>query len=141
MANVRAKVFEYATQLDPGKVLRAEGADPLATGAAWTPENILLGALLRCITASLEHYAGPAGVAVAVTGEAHGTVTLREAEGVFGLVSAEADVHVTLDPLPAEPEAVVKLLRRAKAGCFVSNSLSVQPVFRFTVNGAPVDIA
>jgi organic hydroperoxide reductase OsmC/OhrA len=140
MANVRAKVFEYATQLDPGKVLRAEGADPLATGATWTPENILLGALLRCITSSLEHYAGPAGLTVAVTGEARGTVTLREDEGVFGLVSAEADVDITLDPLP-EPEALLKLLRRAKAGCFVSNSLSVKPAFHFTVNGAPVEIA
>jgi organic hydroperoxide reductase OsmC/OhrA len=140
MANIRAKVFEYRTQLDPGHGLRAEGGDPLATGDGWSPENLLLGALLRCITASLEHYAGPAGVAVAVTGEAHGTVTLREDEGVFGLVAAEADVHVTLDPLP-DPDAVVKLLRRAKAGCFVSNSLSVHPVFWFTVNGAPVDIA
>ena len=140
MANVRAKVFEYAVQLDPGHVVRAEGVEPLATGATWTPEHLLLSALLRCITASLEHYAGPAGIAVTTSGTAHGTVTLREEEGVFGLVSAEADVDVTLDPLP-EPDAVVKLLRRAKAGCFVSNSLSVHPAFRFRVNGAPVDIA
>lgn len=140
MANVRAKVFEYTSQLDPDGAVRAEGGDPVALPDGWTPENLLLAALLRCITASLRHYAGPAGIAVTVAGRAHGTVTLREDEGVFGLVAAEADVDVTLDPLP-EPDAVAKLLRRAKVGCFVSNSLSVHPAFRFTVNGAPVDIA
>lgn len=140
MANVRAKVFEYASQLDPDGSVRSEGGSPIAVPEGWTPENILLAALLRCITASLRHYAEPAGISVTVAGRAHGTVTLREEEGVFGLVAAEADVDITLDPLP-EPDAVLKLLRRAKAGCFVSNSLSVKPVFRFTVNGAPVDIA
>lgn len=137
---MRAKVFEYTTQLDRGRRVHSEGGAPVGVPDDWTPEHILLAALLRCITASLEHYAGPAGVAVAISGEAHGTVTLREDAGVFGLVAVEARLDVQLTPLP-EPEALQKLLRRAQAGCFVSNSLAVHPDFHWRVNGADVVVA
>lgn len=140
MAHVRAKVFEYTAHLDRDRRVRSEGEEPVGFGESWTPEHILLAALLRCAIASLEYYATPAGIAVTAAGEAHGTVTLREEEGVFGLVSAEARFDVELTPAP-EPEALVKLLRKTKAGCFVSNSLSVQPTFHWRVNGAPVDLS
>lgn len=140
MANVRAKVFEYSSRLDPDGAVRSEDGTPIAVPDGWTPENILLAALLRCITASLRHYAEPTGIAVTASGWASGTVTLRADAGVFGLVEAGVELDVTLDPPPA-PEDVRKLLARAKAGCFVSNSLSVEPAFAFRVNGVAVDVA
>ena len=140
MANVRAKVFEYASSLDPDGTVRSEDGTPLALPESWTPEDLLLSALLRCITASLRYYAEPKGIAVTVAGRARGTVTLRESDGVFGLVEAAAEMDVTLDPPPA-PDDVAKLLVRAKAGCFVSNSLSVKPSFTWRVNGAAVEPA
>ncbi len=139
MANVRAKVFEYTTSVDRDLRVSSEGEQPVEFGESWTPEHILLAALLRCAIASLTYYATPAGIVVAVAGEAHGTVTLREDEGVFGLVAADARFDLELTPQP-EPEALVKLLRKAKAGCFVSNSLSVHPEFHWRVNGADVDL-
>ena len=139
MANVRAKVFEYTANVDRDLRVRSEGEQPVEFGESWTPEHILLAALLRCAIASLTYYATPAGIAVSVAGEAHGTVTLREDEGVFGLVTADATFDVELTPLP-EQEALVKLLRKAKAGCFVSNSLSVHPEFHWRVNGTAVDL-
>ena len=139
MANVRAKVFDFSSQLDADRSVRSESGAPIVVPDGWTPENILLAALLRCITSSLEYYAGPQGITVTVTGEAKGTVTLREDVGMFGLVAAEVALDLTLDPLP-EPDALVKLLRKAKAGCFVSNSLSVTPEFRFRVNGTDVTL-
>lgn len=137
MANVRAKVFEYTSGLDREAGVSAEGGVPVQLTAEWTPENVLLAALLRCAVASLEHYAKPAGLAVTATGTAHGTVTLREADGVFGLVEADAYLEIELTP-PPEPEALARLLARAKAGCFVSNSLSVEPTFHWRVNGSDV---
>ena len=139
MANVRAKVFEYASSLDPDGTVRSEDGTPCGVPPGWTPEDLLLSALLRCITASLRYYAEPKGIAVTAAGRARGTVTLREADGVFGLVDAVAELDVTLDPLPA-PEDVARLLARAKAGCFVSNSLSVKPAFSWRVNGAAVEL-
>lgn len=138
MANVRAKVFDYSTSLDPDGTVRSEGGSPVEVPDGWTPENILLAALLRCITASLRHYAEPKGIAVTTAGGARGTVTLREDASVFGLVSAVVELDVTLEPAPPL-EDVQKLLAKAKAGCFVSNSLSVTPSFAFRVNG--VDVA
>ena len=140
MANVRAKTFEYSSSLDPDGAVRAEDGTPVEVPEGWTPENILLAALLRCITASLRHYAGPKGMTVTTTGAAHGTVTLREDVGMFGLVAASVQLDVTLEPAPPA-EDVPKLLARAKAGCFVSNSLSVTPAFSFRVNGVAVEPA
>ena len=137
MANVRAKVFEYTSSLDRQGGIAAEGGGPVHLSAEWTPEHVLLAALLRCALASLEHYAQPAGVAVAASGRAHGTVTLRESDGAFGLVEADAYLEVELTPLP-EPEALARILARTKAGCFVSNSLSVRPTFHWRVNGTDI---
>lgn len=137
MANARAKVFEYASSLDRTAGVAAESGAPVHLGEEWTPENVLLAALLRCAAASLEHYAKPAGIAVSAAGTTHGTVTLRESDGVFGLVEADVELDIELTPLP-EPEALAKLLARARAGCFVSNSLSVKPTFHWRVNGADV---
>ena len=140
MANVRAKVFEYASSLDPDGTIRPAEGDPIAVPEGWTPEDLLLSALLHCITASLRHYAEPKGIAVTAAGNARGTVTLREDAGVFGLVAASVELDVTLEPAPPI-EDVQKLLARAKAGCFVSNSLSVKPAFSFRVNGVAVEPA
>lgn len=136
MGNVRAKVFDYAASLDrDGRISADDAGNPVELGQEWTPEHLLLAALLRCALASLRHYAEPRGIAVVGGGTATGTVTLREADGVFGLVQAEAHLDVQLTPAPS-PEELPKLLARAKAGCFVSNSLSVHPTFNWRVNGA-----
>lgn len=139
MANVRAKVFEYSSGLDREGRISSEGGAPLELDESWTPEHLLLAALLRCSLESLTYYAKPAGLQVGASGNAHGTVTLREDEGVFGLVSAEVHLDVELTPPPA-PDDARKLVRRAQAGCFVSNSLAVHPTYHWRVNGADVDL-
>ena len=68
MANVRAKVFEYTTSVDRDLRVSSEGEQPVEFGESWTPEHILLAALLRCAIASLTYYATPAGIAVSVQG-------------------------------------------------------------------------
>ena len=140
MANVRAKVFEYTAGLDREGRISSEGGAPLELDESWTPEHVLLAALLRCSLASLTYYAKPAGLEVSASGTAHGTVTLREDEGVFGLVSAAVHLDVELTP-PPEPDDARKLVHRAQAGCFVSNSLAVHPTYHWRVNGADVEPA
>jgi uncharacterized OsmC-like protein len=138
MAKVSAKVFEYATQLDRQGQISAEGGEPVALADEWTPENMLLAALLGCLVTSLRYYARAEGIRVMATeAAARGVVTLREETGLFGLISADVQLDVELAPAP-EPEALSKLLARTEAGCFVSNSLAVEPSIRWRVNSVDV---
>ena len=52
---VKAKEFRYAVDLDEGGSLRAEDGTPLDADPAWSPEHLLLAALVRCSLKSLRH--------------------------------------------------------------------------------------
>ncbi len=50
------------------------------------------------------------------------------------MVETEVEIDVELEPEPG-PEALTELLVLAKRDCFVGSSLTVEPSYRWTVNG------
>jgi organic hydroperoxide reductase OsmC/OhrA len=139
VATVRARSFDYSVALDEEWSATSDrgGAVLPHDAAAWTPEHLLLTALVRCSLTSLGYHARRSALTITSRADARGTVTRRESDGRFGFVSIELDASVTLDP-PPEPDAVRALLAKAERDCFVGASLTVAPAYRWTVNGEEI---
>lgn len=133
----RPRVHEFDVTVDEARVARsALGGSPLPREAEWWAEHYVLAGLVRCTLASMDYSARRAGSNCVGSGAAHGTVTRRE-DGSYGFVEIEASFDVRLAPAP-EPETVPQLVSKAEAGCFVGNSLSPKPRYRWTINGEEV---
>jgi organic hydroperoxide reductase OsmC/OhrA len=132
-----AKRFEYAASLDAEGRLLANGAAPLVPGEAWTPEHLVLAALVRCTLTSLEFHAERANVTVRGGAGAEAVVTRREADGRYAFVEIECGLDVELDPLP-QGDKLVELLDLAERDCFVGASLTPAPRYEWRVNGEVV---
>jgi len=138
MVDARPRVLEFEVSVDRDRVARSGlGGGQLLREESWSAEHLVLAGLVRCTLASLDHAAERAQVRVAGAGRAHGTITKREDDGLYAFVDVESDLDVELDPLP-EREALEELLGRAERGCFVGNSLTARPRYRWTVNGREI---
>ena len=132
---VKAKELRYAVELSPAGELREENGVVLDAPAEWSPEHLLLAALVRCSLKSLRYHAGRRGVDVRSTsGSARTLVTRRETDGRYATVDTEVELQVELEPLPEEP-GLSELLALAERDCFIGSSLTVEPRYRWTVNG------
>jgi len=132
---VKAKELRYAVDLGSGDTLRDENGVALAVPEEWTPEHLLLGALVRCSLKSLRHHATRAQLRVtAPSGSARALVTRRESDGRYAVVEAAIELSVGLEPQPGE-EQLGELLAKAERDCFVGASLQAHPSYRWTVNG------
>src|SRR5207302_614735 len=102
---VKAKEFRYAVDLAEGGLLRAEDGTPLEPNPAWSPEHLLLAALVRCSLKSLGYHARRAGIEVS---DAHGfsraLFTKRENDERYAAVELEVELAVRLTPKPGEDE-------------------------------------
>jgi uncharacterized OsmC-like protein len=123
MAEPRARVFEYEVRYDVTAVATAEGA-AVEIPESWSPEHLVLAALLDCSLTSLRYHARKEGVTVSASGEASGTVTRREEDGRFAFVEIEARFDLRFDPPPVDKSA---LLAKAERDCFVGASLTAPP--------------
>jgi hypothetical protein len=133
----RPRVHEFEIAVDEGRVARsALGGTPLPREAEWWAEHFVLAGLVRCTLASMDYAARRAGCNSVGSGTAHGTVTKRD-DGRYGFVDIEATFDVRLAPAPA-PETVGQLVAKAEAGCFVGNSLTPTPRYRWRINGEEV---
>ena len=131
----RAKEFRYAIALGADGAVSTENGATLVPGADWTPEHLLLAALVRCTLKSLRHHADRAGVALGgAIGGASARVTKRESDGRFAAVETTVELSVQLDPEP-DDEKVAALLAKAERDCFVGASLTAEPAYRWVVNG------
>jgi organic hydroperoxide reductase OsmC/OhrA len=131
---VRSKPLEYAITMDADGHVAIPGGTDLDTSPDWTPEHLLLAALVRCTVASLEFHAARAEVGVSAGAAAHAHVTRRAFDGRHAVTSTDVMVEVTIEPLPA-PDALARLLAKAERDCFVGASLASPPRYRWTVNG------
>jgi organic hydroperoxide reductase OsmC/OhrA len=132
---VKAKELRYAVELSPAGELREENGVVLDAPAEWSPEHLLLAALVRCSLKSLRHHAGRRGVEVrSACGSARTLVTRRESDGRYATVDTEVELRVGLEPVPEEP-ALSELLALAERDCFIGSSLTAEPGYRWTVNG------
>jgi organic hydroperoxide reductase OsmC/OhrA len=103
----------------------------------WTPEHLLLAALIRCSLASFEYHAKRAGAELgARSGAARTMITKRESDSRYAVVEAELQLAVEITP---EPEDLGELLAKGERDCFVGASLTAKPSYRWTVNGRTID--
>jgi organic hydroperoxide reductase OsmC/OhrA len=85
----------------------------------------------------MDYAARRAGANVTGAGRAHGVVTKREEDGRYAFVEIEATFDVQLAPAP-DADMLRELVAKAEAGCFVGNSLTAKPRYRWIVNGEEV---
>ena len=139
MAPARPKEFSYAVGMDRAARLTADGEAPLDPGPAWTPEHLVLAALVRCTLTSLRYHANRAAIDFVATASASGRVTKREEDGRYGFVEIAASFDVELEPPPPGDE-LVALIEKAERDCFVGASLTPHPSYRWRVNRADVAV-
>lgn len=133
---IRARTFTYAVALDrDGTATSDEGGTPIEAERAWSPEHLVLAGLVRCSLTSLGHHAKADGIGVEASAEATAAVTRREEDGRYAFVQIEIRADLTLSPAP---ENVRELLARAERDCFVGASLTIKPVYSWTVNGEEI---
>jgi uncharacterized OsmC-like protein len=128
--------FDVSVERDGTATSGVDGSE-LEREGAWSAEHFVLAGLVRCTLASLAHAAERAEIEVIATGRAHGRVTKREDDGLYAFVEIEATYDVEISP-PLAPAELTDLLARAERGCFVGNSLTARPRYRWTVNGVAV---
>jgi uncharacterized OsmC-like protein len=136
---VRAKELRYAVDVSANGELTDENGVVLDLPAEWSPEHLMLAALVGCSLKSLRHHAKRTSVDVlSSSGSARTLVTRRETDGRYALVETEVDLAVEVAPEPAR-EALSGLLALAERDCFVGSSLTAKPSYRWTVNGRPIE--
>ena len=131
MATLRPKELRYAVDLRDE--LRTEDGTPLHADAAWTPEHLLLAALVRCSLKSLGYHARRARNEVE---EAHGAaralITKRDSDGRYATTEVDVELAVRFRQRPGDDE-LAGLLTRAERDCFVGASLTVKPRYSWSV--------
>ena len=136
---VRAKELRYAVDLTTAGELREEDGVVLEAPAEWSPEHLLLAALVRCSLKSLRYHADRKGVEIRSTaGSSWTLVTKRETDDRYALVETEVELAVELEPEP-EPGMLAALLALAERDCFIGSSLTAEPRYRWVVNGRTID--
>lgn len=132
---VKAKELRYAVGLSTTGELTDENGVALDTPAEWSPEHLLLAALIRCSLKSLRHHAKRSDVEVrSASGGGRTLVTRRDSDGRYAMVRTDVDIVVELEPEPGST-ALSELLALAERDCFVGSSLTAGPSYRWTVNG------
>ena len=135
---VKPRVLEFEVSVDRDRASRsALGGGAFEREDEWWPEHLVLAALVRCTLASMDYAARRAGLDAVGAGQAHGTVTKREGDGLYAFVGIESRLEIELDPTPGA-DAVRDLIAKAERGCFVSNSLETHPRHHWTVNGEEI---
>ena len=116
--------------LHDGGPLRTEDGTALDADPAWSPEHLLLAALVRCSLKSLTYHAGRAGISV---GSGRAVIAKRESDDRYAVVELEVDLDVRLSPEPGEQE-LAALLAKAERDCFIGASLTVKPTYRWATH-------
>ena len=132
-----AKEFTYDVRLEDGGVLLADGEGAIDPPEAWKPDHFLVAALLTCTLQSLHYHAERAGLESSGRGEGRALVTKREADERYAVVEIVASYEIALQPDPGD-EGAAELVFKAERDCFVGASLTVEPEYRWNVNGRAV---
>jgi organic hydroperoxide reductase OsmC/OhrA len=113
------------------------GGDSLPRAEEWWPEHLLLASLVRCTLASLDFHAKQADVEATGSGRAHGLVTKRDDDGLYAFVEIDATFVIDFDPAVGQ-DVARELIANAERGCFVGNSLTARPRYRWIVDGEEI---
>src|SRR3954447_22027452 len=130
MAEPRARTFEFAAAHDGG--VRVTAMDQsVDLPEAWSPEDLVLAAVVDCSLTSLRYHAKREGIEVEGCGRARGTVTKRDDDSRFAFVDVEVHIDATFTPPPADQAA---LLAKAERDCFVGASLTAKPRYVWIIS-------
>jgi organic hydroperoxide reductase OsmC/OhrA len=133
---LKAKELRYMVELTSAGELREEKGVALQTPTEWSPEHLLLAALVRCSLKSLRFHAERSGVDVrSASGGARTVVTKRQTDDRYALVETEVQLAVELEP---ESDGFRQLLALAERDCFIGSSLTAKPSYRWVVNGRTI---
>jgi len=127
----RPKVLEYAVDVDGGGRMTVPGGGQLIPPEGWSPDHLLLAALVRCSIDSFAYHARRGGHQVSASGEAQGTITKTEEDGRYRFVEIAVRVHAQLTPRTTE---VDDLIAKAERDCFVGASLTLKPEYEWHVS-------
>jgi organic hydroperoxide reductase OsmC/OhrA len=127
----RAKVFEYAVDVDSGGRMTIPGGGQLIPPEGWSADHLLLAALMRCSIDSFSHHARRAGHEVAASGGAQGTITKSGQDGRYRFVEIAVKINARLTPRTNE---VDDLIAKAERDCFVAASLTLKPEYAWHVS-------
>lgn len=122
----KAKVLEYAVELDHGGRMTIPGGGQFVPPEGWSADHLLLAALVRCSLDSFTHHARRAGHTVEASGSAQGTITKDDADDRYRFVEISLRLDVQLEPRADDPGA---LIAKAERDCFVGASLRVKPEY------------
>jgi uncharacterized OsmC-like protein len=135
----RAKELRYAVGLSANGGLTDENGVVLDAPPEWSPEHLLLAALVGCSLKSLRYHAKRGNVDVrSASGTARTLVTRREADERYAMVETDVELTVEIDPEP-DPTVLAELLGLAERDCFIGSSLTAKPSYRWTANGRTID--
>jgi organic hydroperoxide reductase OsmC/OhrA len=134
---IKPRELHFAVDLGTHGDFLTEDAVRLEMPPEWTPEHLLLAALVRCSLASFRYHAQRAGLAVGETsGAARGTITKRESDERYAFVEVDVELAVSLEP---EADDLAELIAKAERDCFVGASLTSKPSYRWTVNRGTIN--
>jgi len=123
-------VFEYVVEVDRAGRMTVPGGAQVERPEGWSPDHLLLAALVRCSIDSLIHHARRAGHEAEVSGSAEGTITKRESDGRYAFVAIQVFLDAQLTPR-ADDHA--ELIAKAERDCFVGASLTITPDYTWRV--------
>jgi organic hydroperoxide reductase OsmC/OhrA len=127
----RAKVFEYAVTVDHVGRMTVPGGAQIPPAEGWSPDHLLLAALVRCSIDSFRYHARRAGHEVSASGEAQGTVARRDSDGRYAFVRIGVEIAASLTPRAPD---TAELIAKAERDCFVGASLTIEPEYRWSVS-------
>ena len=130
MTATQAKVFEYVVEVDRAGRMTVPGGAQVERPEGWSPDHLLLAALVRCSIDALVHHARRAGHEAEVAGSAEGTITKRESDGRYAFVAIQVSLDVQLTPRTDDP---TELTAKAERDCFVGASLTITPNYTWRV--------
>src|SRR3954467_14213063 len=99
------------------------GGAQIQPGEGWSPDHLLLAALVRCSIDSLVYHARRAGHEVSAGGQAQGTITKERPDDRYAFVSIDVRIDAQLTPRASDSE---ELTAKAERDCFVGASLNVK---------------
>jgi uncharacterized OsmC-like protein len=130
---VRAKELRYAVDLTGAGELVEEHGVALDAPTEWSPEHLLLAALVRCSLKSLEYHARRARNEVeSAHGSARALITKRESDGRYATSEIDVELEIRFRQEVGERE-LADLLEKAERDCFVGASLATKPAYRWSV--------
>jgi organic hydroperoxide reductase OsmC/OhrA len=131
MSTTRAKVFEYAVEVDRARRLSIPGGAQIDRTEGWTADHLLLAALVKCSIEAFTYHAHRAGHEVVAWGSGRGRVTRRESDGRYAFIDIHVEVDAQLAPRAEDP---ADLAAKAERDCFVGASLALEPEYTWRVS-------